>query len=554
MSAREAQLTDANAITVDWVWLLPPGHSSLTQWLSTEAGIFWIQGKPGSGKSTLMNYLKGHSQTKLYLAQAGEQDWVIIRFFFDFRARNGVSNSFDGLLRAFLFQIALEIPELSPSIAKFGGEAMLQPKAQQELYWTSAALREALLGALKTCTTNIFMLIDGVDELEGTDRSMLDMIEFFQDLASLDNKRRRIKICIASRPDPLVVTAFGASSGFKLQDYNSNGIEKYINRRLKIAVEDPDSPAYFESRLVQFVGLITKRSRGVFLWARFAADELLAGMAEGDELKELWARLQALPDELEAIYARIVNRTIHKCSGSLETSVMLQIAYFTLRSLSLQEFFVIFQLSMRRQIPDGSCALAAFEKKIRAKTGGLVEVVGKTRREVKLIHETVRAYLDRLSGGSDLTYADSNSDPVFMEQFLREGVSESEAWGSTTPSQKAIVPSRKAPWSHPPNTMFNIGLDASEHFPRSESNRVTLEEGPLVDTVFNHPSPSIKDLPQPINVAASPLLPANSDVSRNSIKVGRRTATSLTRTRVACVRCRVQRIRVCALNFEYFHS
>jgi putative ribosome biogenesis GTPase RsgA len=79
MSAREAQLTDANAITVDWVWLLPAGRSSLAQWLSTEAGIFWIQGKPGSGKSTLMNYLKGHSRTKLYLAQASEHHPVLFR-------------------------------------------------------------------------------------------------------------------------------------------------------------------------------------------------------------------------------------------------------------------------------------------------------------------------------------------------------------------------------------------------------------------------------------------------------------------------------------------
>lgn len=79
------------------------------------------------------------------------------------------------------------------------------------------------------------MFIDGIDELEGADRNMLDMIEFLQDLVSLDNKRRRIKICIASRPDPLIVIAFGASSGFKLQDYNNNSIEKYINRRLKIA-------------------------------------------------------------------------------------------------------------------------------------------------------------------------------------------------------------------------------------------------------------------------------------------------------------------------------
>jgi hypothetical protein len=123
-----------------------------------------------------------------------------------------------------------------------------------------------------------------------------------------------------------------------------------------------------------------------------------------------------------------------------------------------------------------------------------------------------------------------------MEQLLREGVSESEAWGSSTPSQKAIVPSRKGPWSHTPNTTFSIGL----------------EEGPPVDTIFNQSSPSIKDLPRPINIAASPLLPANSDMSRNSIKVRRETAEVLFPT--ACVRCRVLGVRVCALNFEYFHS
>jgi hypothetical protein len=50
MLAREAQLIDANVTTLDWIWLLPAGPSSLSQWLSAGTGIFWIQGKPGSGK------------------------------------------------------------------------------------------------------------------------------------------------------------------------------------------------------------------------------------------------------------------------------------------------------------------------------------------------------------------------------------------------------------------------------------------------------------------------------------------------------------------------
>jgi energy-coupling factor transporter ATP-binding protein EcfA2 len=101
------------------VWLLSTGPSSLSLWLETGTGIFWIQGKPGSGKSTLMSYLKDHSQTK-YFARAHCQDLIIIRFFFNFRAHSGISNSFKGLLRAFLFQLTSDIPKLSASIAELG--------------------------------------------------------------------------------------------------------------------------------------------------------------------------------------------------------------------------------------------------------------------------------------------------------------------------------------------------------------------------------------------------------------------------------------------------
>lgn len=59
---------------------------------------------------------------------------------------------------------------------------MLQPEAQQELRWTPAKLREALICRLKICSTNVYMLIDGVDEFEGNGKYMLNMIECFQKL------------------------------------------------------------------------------------------------------------------------------------------------------------------------------------------------------------------------------------------------------------------------------------------------------------------------------------------------------------------------------------
>ncbi|KAN0112346.1 hypothetical protein V8E51_005297 [Hyaloscypha variabilis] len=565
MLAREMQLIDANVTTLDWVWLLPTGPSSLSLWLETGTGIFWVQGKPGSGKSTLMSYLKDHSQTK-YFAPAHCQDLIIIRFFFDFRARSGISNSFEGLLRAFLFQLTSDIPALSSSIAEFGKIEMWQPKAQQDFLWTTTKLRQALLSALQSCTTNIFMLIDGVDELEGTGRNMLDMIEFFQEVASINNERRHIKVCIASRPHPLMITAFGSSSGFKLQDHNDDGIKNYINCRLKIATQVPHKPA-FELGLIGFTGEIRRRSHGVFLWARFAVDEILIGIAEGDEEKELWTRLQALPDELEEIYARIVKRII-SCFGSLEeTSIMLQIAYFTRRSLRLQEFFRIVQLSLPQRLSDSSLSSEGFEKRILAKTGGLVEVVGTKdvlNGEVRLIHETVRTYLDRQNSGMDVCFGLEKVD------IAKEKAQAKDFAPASQTRSRQRSPLRQTVRSNKREGRMDDGILDPSNVLGEDEDRSSFAQLSDPDQ-FSGPWPDASNIFQPIRWSANRLIPAVANMgntSENSRKVepirtpripelqktfkqlrrsplgaAEREPTIETRTLKACIRCRMVRIR-----------
>ena len=516
MLAREHQLVDANVTTLDWVWSLPPGPSSLLQWISNGTGIFWIQGKPGSGKSTLMNYLKEHSQTRACLTGAYYQSSIVIRFFFDFRARSGISNSFEGLLRSFLTQITLEIPELSPIIAEFGRDpvVIVQAEAQQDFLWSTTKLRNALLSALRACTMNILILIDGVDELEGTGRNMFYMIEFFQDLAKLDSAERRIKICIASRPHPLIVAAFSASCGFKLQHYNNNGIKSYLDLRLKIAIQDAYNLTSTELQLTRFAETIRQRSQGLFLWARFAVDEILVGVAEGDNEAELWARLQALPDELEEIYARIINRIVLACGGHEETSIMLQIAYFTRRSLTLEEFFTVVQLSLGRTSSHDSFSSISFENRIRAKTGGLVEVVDTkniSNGRVQLIHETVRTYLNRQNGGSGVEFdAEDSSKP--NSSMARHLTSE------TNNTDLSLKPSQFLG-----NTSGANNTTAGPGNISQRSNETRTK--PIVGSICVLP-----DAPQK-NIK----LRQSSDITNYVRRIG------------PCIRCKFQRIRVCVL-------
>ena len=69
MTARYEKIADAHAKTFEWIfqdytyaWGSHYGDT-FTEWLSRGNGIFWVTGKAGSGKSTLMKFLSHHRLT-----------------------------------------------------------------------------------------------------------------------------------------------------------------------------------------------------------------------------------------------------------------------------------------------------------------------------------------------------------------------------------------------------------------------------------------------------------------------------------------------------------
>src|SRR5438309_1160957 len=113
MRTREEQLRSVDVETIDWVW---SEETTFARWLSAGKDIFWISGKPASGKSTLMNCLANHEMTPQFLrVHKNAVPWIVIRFFFDFRAGKGLANNLDGLLRSLLLQLVERISIFCPS-------------------------------------------------------------------------------------------------------------------------------------------------------------------------------------------------------------------------------------------------------------------------------------------------------------------------------------------------------------------------------------------------------------------------------------------------------
>ncbi|KAI9745365.1 MAG: hypothetical protein M1835_002606, partial [Candelina submexicana] len=295
-TVREAQVerTNYQATSMTWLWDLPEGRNPFEQWLLNNEALFWISGKPASGKSTLMAHISRDDKVLEFLRSTTERSWVVIRFFFDFRAGKNISNSMEGLLRSLLLQLLQEIPDLTPLAPQSG---RVRCGSDEILSWNQRDLREMLNWTFTESPQNICLLIDGLDEYDG---DMIELLDFFHELAAGGFD----KICLASRPEPVISQNLSTCPGFRMEHVNFQGIARYVSTTLRRSV-----PSSSETeRLKSISDDIARRAERIFLWARFAIRELIEGFSEGDDLEELGDRLAQLPPDLEQLYDRIFDR------------------------------------------------------------------------------------------------------------------------------------------------------------------------------------------------------------------------------------------------------
>jgi hypothetical protein len=306
-------------------WALQEDNSTnkswpnLHNWLRQESGIYWISGKAGSGKSTLMKYLHKDPRLKAALKEwAGGLRLIVVHFYF-WNAGSDLQKSQEGLLRGLLHQVLDQEPSLGPILFqeqfKLGGKWTASPRSM-----TFHQLRRAFhrLTSQQDNSIKIALLLDGLDEFDASDLTMTELAEMF--IAT--TKSPNTKALVSSRPLAPFEYAFTNYPKLRLHELTYEDVRTYVDDRLAthpritvLAHEDVDGAK-------ALIDEIVTSASGVFLWVKLVVRSLLEGLQNYDKLPDLQKRLRELPRDLEDLFRHMLRNI--PAEYKLESSQILQ--------------------------------------------------------------------------------------------------------------------------------------------------------------------------------------------------------------------------------------
>lgn len=398
IGSRERAIDNAHGGTCAWLlktdqytaWVKQP----LTEW---DHGLLWIKGYAGAGKSTMMKFAVDR-------ARHASKDELILPHFFNARG-TALEHSSEGMYRTLLVWLLDALPE------GFGSSLNAQNDDEASKTWQIPELVRLLKAALRELSDQpVVFYIDALDECG--EAEVRAMIKVFRDLVrDAWSTGRRVRVCFASRPYPLITFKDALFLDFSEQKEHIQDIARYIDDELEIG----------NSALAQRIRVdVRKKAAGSFMWTVLVVRVLNKEHDRG-RMHSLGQRLQEIPQGLHELYSHILERYPEDRDAMLACCRLL---LFAARSLSVAELWWATQwmlLHDQTAINDAYAGMSAedLERYIVDMSKGFIEFreVGELRR-AQFLHESVRDYildrnqLARLYGTGDRKGFDGQSHEI----------------------------------------------------------------------------------------------------------------------------------------------
>ncbi|KAL4799962.1 hypothetical protein BDV19DRAFT_354101 [Aspergillus venezuelensis] len=271
------------------------------KFLICEHSVFFIHGKAGSGKSTLMKYLADADNffVRQYL-RAWNGDCRLIRVFvFLWNAGDSLQRSLEGLYRSILYQALRGIPELISQVFEKGSNG---PHWEELRLPVLDKAVNKLIQALDPQRHKLCLFIDGLDEYEG---DSFDQAQLVKNIASW-GCRENVKIVCSGRPHLEYMQVFAQQErDLPLHDFTQRDILEYALMIFQDTAGSPSCHAYLD--ILELAHRISTLAEGVFLWA-YLIVRSLSQKLKRYSIKQLNEMLLGTPRNLDTFFDQMLEK------------------------------------------------------------------------------------------------------------------------------------------------------------------------------------------------------------------------------------------------------
>ncbi|KAJ3499552.1 hypothetical protein NLG97_g255 [Lecanicillium saksenae] len=377
---RRANIRAKYSTTCQWLLTDPKYLDWLDPDKATEhKGFLWIRGGPGTGKSTIMNFLLKES--------AKDEQKTTISFFFNARGET-LERSIHGMYRSLLYQLLSNLPELlrvfeKPEYRKTLEQLQATSQGPEGSPLQLEVLQELLRGVLKTHgSTPLAIFVDALDECPV--EQVEELIEYFEDVgqnAALIGAR--LTICFSSRYYPQIDIQYGHKIDLEDQEGHEKDIAMFIRNKLKVGTG---------KSATEVKAGVQAKAKGIFMWVVLVVDILKDEYRNG-RIFDVKKRLAELPVELSELFKEILSR--HQTNlGDLRLCI--QWILFAKRPLKLEEYYFAVVSGLNpdalQELDSEEITAVEMGRFVVSSSKGLAEVTKGKKRTVQFIHESVREF------------------------------------------------------------------------------------------------------------------------------------------------------------------
>ena len=301
MNLRMNEVSNIHPKTFDWVLDAEKVGSwdNFATWLKGDEKTYWVNGKAGSGKSTLMKFVATHPKTRDFLKTWSPDAEILVVTYYFWLSGGRSQRSLKGFLSSLLRQLILADKSLLSGLLDLDNQLYAKRTLGD---WSSQDLQSALRHVVNRLARHACIFVDGLDELDPDD-NIDSLLSLIRDLSALPN----VKVCVSSRPEVYISKQLAQYRHLRLQDLTKDDMGVCIQDEIQYLCTKYHLPLSDE-QMTKITETMRAKANGVFLWVHFVLRSIAKGSRNFDDFEELLGRIKDLPSGMQQVYLQMWKR------------------------------------------------------------------------------------------------------------------------------------------------------------------------------------------------------------------------------------------------------